>query len=432
MYRLLQKDVKWEWDKNCEAAFLKIKSLLVSSEVLVHFDPNLELKLTVDASSYGVGAILSHVIAPGNEKPVAYASRTLSRSEQKYSQIEKEALAIIFGVLKFNQYLFAKKFTLVTDHMPLVAIFGHKRQIPQFSANRLRRWAVILSNYNYEVQYVPSNKNVADALSRLPLENEGNEKKELEDIEINYSLFFSEVRDINVNFKLIQAETVKDVVIQRVIAVVNKGWPKVCSDVLIQPYFTKRFEFSISEQCLFWNHRIVIPEKLRIDILNQLHESHQGVVKMKALARAYFWWPGIDKNIEELANKCVCCANFGNNPPKVELNNWKWPGGPWERVHIDFLGPLNGKFFLIITDAYSKWLEVFITSSTSSRVTIRVLRNTFARFGLPRVLVSDNALGFVSEEFKSFLSNNGIQQITAPPYHPSSNGAAENSVKRIK
>ncbi|XP_044760876.1 uncharacterized protein K02A2.6-like [Coccinella septempunctata] len=363
LYRLLKKDVKWNWDDNCEAAYVKIKSLLISSEVLVHFDPNLELKLTVDASAYGVGAILSHVVAPGIEKPVAYASQTLTRSEQNYSQIEKEALAIIFGVFKFNQYLFAKKFTLVTDHMPLVAIFGHKRQIPQFSANR------------------------------LPLENEENEKKGLEDVEINYSLFFAEIRDINVNFKLIQAETMKDLVLQRVIDLVKNGWPKQCSDVLVKPYYTKRFEYNISDQCLFWNHRIVIPEELRIDVLNQLHESHQGVVKMKALARAYFWWSGLDKNIEELANRCVCCSSL---------------------------------------DAYSKWLEVFITSSTSSRVTIRALRNTFARYGLPRVLVLDNALGFVSEEFKSFLMKNGIHQITSPPYLPSSNGAAENSVKTVK
>lgn len=180
LYNLLKKEVQWNWDQNCEKAFENIKSLLTSAEVLVHFDSNLEMRLTVDASSYGIGAVLSHVFPSDVEKPIAYASRMLTASEQKFSQIEKEGLAIIYGVLKFNQYLYARKFRLVTDHRPLLAIFVENKPIPQFAANRLRRWAVILLNYQYELEYVPSDKNIADSLSRLPSHKTEPSKEDVE------------------------------------------------------------------------------------------------------------------------------------------------------------------------------------------------------------------------------------------------------------
>lgn len=140
-----------------------------STEILVHFNPNLKIKLTIDASPHGIGAILSHTYPSGAERPIAYASKSLTRAEKNYSQIEREGFAIIFGVIKFHHM--QKNFTLVTDNEPLMAIFGNKKSIPQFSANRLRCSAVILSNYDYEIEYFKSSDNNADALSRMLAEN---------------------------------------------------------------------------------------------------------------------------------------------------------------------------------------------------------------------------------------------------------------------
>ena len=153
---------------------------------------------------------------------------------------------------------------------------------------------------------------------------------------------------------------------------------------------------------------------------------------MKTIARSYFWWPGMAKQIESMAQNCQNCVENRNNPPKIPLQVWKWPNNPWERIHIDYMGPIFGKYFLIVLDAHSKWLEVILTNKITAHMTIDILRQLIARFGLFDLLVSDNAPAFKSIEFQKFLKLNSIKHITSAPYHPASNGAAENAVKTAK
>ncbi|KAG6456673.1 hypothetical protein O3G_MSEX009872 [Manduca sexta] len=164
LYRLLRKDVKYEWNGACSESFDTIKRMLVSSKILAHYSLDLPLVLTTDASSIGVGAVVSHLFPGSEERPVAFASRVLNAAEKSYSQIEREALAIIYGVRKFHQYLYGRKFILRTDHKALVTIFGDKTGIPVMAASRMQRWAVILAGYDYSIEYVRSDKNAADAL----------------------------------------------------------------------------------------------------------------------------------------------------------------------------------------------------------------------------------------------------------------------------
>ncbi|KAK9872173.1 hypothetical protein WA026_016226 [Henosepilachna vigintioctopunctata] len=123
LYELLKSETVWKWTDNCQESFNKIKSLLSSAPILVHYDSSLPVKLFTDASDYGVGGVISHVMSNGNERPIAFASRTLSDSEKRMSQIEKEGLAIIFCLSKFNQYLYGRKFTLLIDNKALTTIF---------------------------------------------------------------------------------------------------------------------------------------------------------------------------------------------------------------------------------------------------------------------------------------------------------------------
>ena len=155
---------------------------------------------------------------------------------------------------------------------------------------------------------------------------------------------------------------------------------------------------------------------------------------MKSLARTYIWWPSIDKAVEECAKACSSCQENRHSPAKAPLHPWAWPTVPWERVHVDFAGPVMGKMLFVVTDAdaHSKWPEVCVMDSTTSSKTITVLREMFARYGLPRQLVSDNGPQFTSSEFKQFLHCNGVKHITTAPYHPSSNGAAERLVQTVK
>ena len=153
---------------------------------------------------------------------------------------------------------------------------------------------------------------------------------------------------------------------------------------------------------------------------------------MKSLARTYVWWPGLDKDIEKSVRQCNACQEKQATPPVAPLNPWKWPSRPWARLHLDFAGPFQGKLFLIMIDAHSKWIEAVCTSSTSSTVVIEELRTVFSSFGLPETIVTDNGSGFTSGEFKEFLRGNGVRHITSAPYHPTSNGLAERAVQIVK
>ena len=164
-------------------------------------------------------------------------------------------------------------------------------------------------------------------------------------------------------------------------------------------------------------------------ILESLHENHPGMSRMKAIARSYFWWSGLDKDI---AKFCSACQAIKPTPAAAPLHPWVWPDAPWKRVHVDFAGPFLGKMFFILVDTHSKWPEVVMMSSTTSLRTIEALRSIFSRFGLPEQLVSDNGAHFTSEEFSHFMKANGVKHILSAPYHPSSNGLAERFVQTFK
>ena len=167
LHKLLCKNAAWKWSRSSESAFNRA---LLSSNALVHYNPSLPLKLAGDASTYGVGAVISHVMEDGSERAIAFASRTLSPSEQNYAQLEKEALSLVFGVKKFHAYLYGRQFTLTTDHKPLTTILGPKQGIPTLAAARLQRWALLLAAYTYQIEFRSTGHHAnANSLSRLPL-----------------------------------------------------------------------------------------------------------------------------------------------------------------------------------------------------------------------------------------------------------------------
>nr|VZI43738.1 unnamed protein product [Spirometra erinaceieuropaei] len=166
--RLLQKDAPWCWSPDCEKAFAQLKSMLSSDLLLTHYDPTLPIVVAADASNHGVRAVISHTFFDGSEKAIMHAFRTLTPAEKNYGQIEKEALALVFAVKKFHKLLYGRHFTLLTDHKPLLSIFGSKKGIPVYSASRLQRWAIILIGYDFDIRYCRTTDfGQADALSRL-------------------------------------------------------------------------------------------------------------------------------------------------------------------------------------------------------------------------------------------------------------------------
>ncbi|KAG8185029.1 hypothetical protein JTE90_017052 [Oedothorax gibbosus] len=170
LHRLLDKNSPWEWLDIHQEAFQKAKQLLQSDAVLTHYDPDQPLVLACDASPYGVGAVLSNITEEGDEKPIAYGSKTLQAAERNYAQIDREALSIIFGVKKFHQYLAGRSFLILTDHKPLLGIFKPHGQMPLMLSPRMMRWKLMLQSYDYDIKYIPGKMLCnADGLSRIPL-----------------------------------------------------------------------------------------------------------------------------------------------------------------------------------------------------------------------------------------------------------------------
>ncbi|GFX83770.1 uncharacterized protein K02A2.6 [Trichonephila clavipes] len=320
-----------------------------------------------DASPVGIGCVLSHVYPDGSERPIAFASRTLSGSEKQYSQIDKEALSIVWAVRKFYLYLKGSRFTLITDHKPLIAIFGSKRGLPVLAATRLLHYALILQSFEFDIIFRKTiDHGNADFLSRLPKTSEELEVKD--DITI---FQMSQIEALPVTSKELRQETSKDIELG--------------------------------------------------PLLRALTD-----------ARSFVYWKNIDNDIEEAAKHCVDCARYKADPPKSKVHYWEYPSMPWERIHVDFAGPIFEHTFFLIVDAHSKWLEVYPMKVTTTKKTIECLRDSFARFGLPRVLVSDNGSQFTSYEFQRFMHKNGVRHKTSAPFKPSSNGQAERYVATLK
>ncbi|XP_044180075.1 uncharacterized protein K02A2.6-like [Acropora millepora] len=362
--QLLSKDTPWYWSPECKGSFQALKDTLALSSVLAHYSPKLEVQLAVDASPVGLGAVMSHITEDGTERPIAYASRSLTKAERNYSVIEKEALAIIFGIRKLQQYLYGRKFTLLTDHQPLTLLFGPKRGIPPIAGSRLQRWAIQLSAYQYEIRW-PDQQEVSDNL---------------------------------------------------------------------KSYYRQRHELTVEDGCLLRGTRVVIPVKHQEAVLAELHLNHPGIVRMKALARLHVWWPILDSDIEQIVRNCEVCQTTHGKAPLTSDNRWIWPHRAGQRVYVDYCGPLDGKSFLVIKDAKSKWIKVLPMSSTTAEATVQALRVVFSTHGLPEEIVSDNGPRpqFIAQDFRDFLKCNHIKHLLSAPYHPASNGEAERAVRTFK
>ena len=242
LYQLLRKRTYWRWKQKQQRAFQQVKDLLHSGRVLTHFDDRLPLVLACYASPYGLGAVLSHQTAEGEEKPVGFASRTLTKAESNYSRLDKEALAIVYGVKKFHQYLHGRHFSIKTDHKPLTHIFSETRATPTMASGRIQRWALTLGGYDYSIQY-REGKNMAnaDALSRLPLKTQHSEVPRPPEL-VNLVEYLDSTP---LSCTQIRAWTDQDPIHSKVRKWVQEGWPAHQeSDQDLQPYYQRTEELS--------------------------------------------------------------------------------------------------------------------------------------------------------------------------------------------
>ena len=400
--------------KSKQEAFKTLKETLASAETLAYYDKDAKTRVIADASPVGLGAVLVQE-QNGNWRPVYYASRSLTAVERRYSQTEREALALVWACERFHVYLYGKHFELETDHKPLEVIYSSKSQ----PSARIERWVLRLQPYEFTVMYRPGPQNIADALSRLTQEI-SNESKNVAEEYIRHVAENAAPRAIPIQeIEEASAEDEEIALLRK--CVQTDDW------TVGEPAFKAvRNELTVLGKLVLRGTRLVIPKKLRKQVLDLAHEGHQGIVKTKQRLRTKVWWPGIDRQAEQRCRTCHGCQLVGKPLPPEPLKRTELPTQPWQDLAVDLLGPLpTGEYLLVAVDYFSRFFEVAVTKSVTSGKMISCLEAMFATHGLPLSIKTDNGPQFVSEEFEVYLKDNNIEHRTSTPLWPQANGEVE-------
>ena len=420
---LTLKETVWCWLDAHDQAFSKVKELVAAAPLLRYYDPAEELTLQCDASDKGLGAALLQ-----QGQPIAFASRALTQCELGYVPMEKEMLAVVFGMERFHQYTYGRRVTVHSDHKPLESIV--KKPLHK-APKRLQRMLLRLQNYDITLIYRKGTEmHLADTLSRAYLSDVPPSAftEELSTIDARESTYISKGC-----LDEIEQRTKEDPILQELDRVIRKGWPETKAEAPLQlrPYFHCRDELSSQEGIIYRGDRVVIPTSLRKAMTKKIHSSHLGTEGCLRRARISLYWPRMDAQVKDYIQSCETCLATGRKQQKETLITHEVKGRQWSKVGMD-LFELNEKTYLITVDYFSNFVEVDLLEHTKSRDVIHKAKAHFARYGIPDVVVSDNGPQFSSNEFQDFSKKWGFQHVTSSPRYPQSNGLAENAVKTVK
>ncbi|UYV62250.1 K02A2.6-like [Cordylochernes scorpioides] len=432
--KLTMKNSTWSWSKNHQAAFEQIKDLASKAPILRYFDADKSIAIQCDASKHGLGATLLQ-----ESQPIIFASRSLSKTEQNYAQIEKECLAIVFACERFHQYILGKCQVIVqTDHKPLLSIF--KKSILK-APQRLQRMLLRLQRYNLELEHVQgSQMHLADIFSRACIKDVRNENLKYDVYPID--IIYKEIATVNVMETLsvcsdtvlrIREETSSDPILCEVKKLILNGWPpnKNQTSMLTREYWNFREELTVQDGIILKNDRIVIPNKLRAEMIMKTHQGHIGINSSMRRARDNIFWPGMNAKIGQEIENCSICLSNSQNQVREPMKSHKIPNYPWERISLDIF-EIFKQNYLIIVDHYSDFFEVECLENTTSEYIIECCKRQFSRYGIPQIIVSDNGRQFTSTEFQKFSKEWQFQHSTSSPLHSQGNGKAEAAVKIAK
>ncbi|UYV67953.1 hypothetical protein LAZ67_5002609 [Cordylochernes scorpioides] len=428
LQKLLKKSVPFKWRGEHAKALQTVKDSLKKGQVLALFCPKLPTVITTDASHSGMGCVVSQLSEKGEERIVACASRTLSDAERKYSIVEKEVLACVRACEKFRRWVWGLKFTLRTDQSSLTTLLTTKGN--DRAGLRIARWSTRLMNFDYNIEYKKGRDNVLpDYLSRSSLSS-------YEDYDGEVELIASINQDM---LAISEEEFLRECSLcPEIIALkeqLMKPWSNNESSQL-NKYFRLRNNLSVQEDLILNEKgKNLVPVSLRNKLLSFAHKAHQGMVRTKQRLRESYWWPGMDKDVEDLITNCWVCKNHDKRLKsiRVPITPVERPANPWTKLGLDIVGSfidseIGFRFAITLIEYTSKWPEVFCTNKTTSKVII----NFWKIEGFPREIVTDNGTPFISEEFEDFLRSNGIKHIQTADYHPACNGEVDNFNKTLK
>ena len=436
---LTHKNSTWSWMTKHQKAFDTLKEKLQSAPALAYFDMLKSTEILVDASPVGLGAILTQKDGNGDSHVIAYGSRSLTKTEQNYSQTEREALAIVWGCEHYHLYCYGKPLTVYTDHKPLTSIFSNPLSRP---TPRIERWSLRLQPYQPTILYAPGPDNPADYSSRHPRKHTQTTSRE-EKVAEEYINFISQnATPIAIDLEEVKRETLNDHTLQRVIeSIRNNNWHhKDSQDIKLDNKVFKSFqtvkdELSVNAEgnLVLRGTRLVMPESLQNRSVDIAHEGHQGMAKTKAMIREKVWFPFIDTLIEDKINSCLACQAVTKQPIREPLQMSRLPDEPWLEISADLCGPLpSGQHLLVVIDDYSRFPEVEVVHSTSADAVIPHLDNIISRHQIPAKIRTDNGSPFNSESFSRYVQHMGIKHRKITPLWPEANGLCERFMRNIK
>ncbi|XP_033103314.1 uncharacterized protein K02A2.6-like [Anneissia japonica] len=397
---LTHNNVEWTWGETEQQAFIQLKDKLAKADVTAYFNPNLATVVVADASPTGLGAMLCQ-----EGRVVAYASRTLTNKHRiEILAIEREALGVTWAITHFHMYLFGSKFTVYTDHKPLLSLFNNKNSKP---TARIQLWLLRLQQYNFTLNFKAGTDKPSDYLSRHPVTvNTVDRTSQTADDYVNYvcrnavpkAMTHSEVSN----------ETQSDPAMQKLKLAIMEGNASCWKDSDIADFKAIKHEFSVKDNVILRDTRIVLPISLRLRAVDLAHKSHQGIVKTKQLIREKVWFPGIDSMVERKVKNCLSIVIIDRFTTKATEN---------VKASRKRISTGNHRRF-------SRFPEVEIVSSTSAKSTIPKLDAVVARQGIPDIVKSDNGPPFNGFEFSQFS-----QKCT--PLWPRANGEAERFMRTL-
>ncbi len=423
---LLKKDAKFVVDKHVRRAFKRLKEALVNAPVLAYPRHEVPYVLQVDASNYGMGGVLTQFYN-GEEHPIAYFSRKFTTSEKDYAIMERECLAMVESIKHFREYLYGRRFTVITDHKPL-------EHIDTFKAHngRVARWRMTLSDYHFDVVARPGRLNAnADALSRLPVN----------------TISFEETFANTTNPKVLRKLQLKDRLLRYFIRYLENDI--LPSDNSLSRKIVRESElFCMQDGVLYhalWPDRrrrftarlrLVVPSKLQPAILHAYHNdpmgAHQGIQRTYELIASRFYWPKLYQSVNDHVRSCVKC--IAKKTPRVKKAGLMQPilaNKPLEIVGVDILGPLpttvrRHRYILVFSDYFTKFPICFPLKDIKA-VTIanKLLFGVILEYGAPSRIVSDRGSQFMSEIFQEVCKAAESRHSPSTAFHPQTNGLVE-------
>lgn len=405
-----KRKISFSWPESCESAFQSIKIALSSATLLTFPIENTLYNITTDASNVAVGAVLQQ-FNKGTWEPIGFYSKKLTPAETKYSAFDRELLAIYQAIKHFRYFVEGRQFVVFTDHKPLTRAVSSKTE----RSPRQTRHLEFIAQFTTDIRHIQGKSNVvADLLSR----------NEFETASLDNQL------DIKTLMQYQKDDTELKMLLE--------------SDSSKSNYTLKLIKIPITNDTIYCEvntrqNRPFVPSSLRKSVYQNLHNlSHPGVRATRKLISSRYFWPKLNKDVNEWTKSCLQCQKAKViRHTKSEVGNFKTTSNRFDHIHMDIVGPLHisdgNTYILTVIDRYTRWPEAFpLKDICAHTIAITFVNNYVSRFGIPSTLTTDRGSQFESKLFLELTKILGTNRIRTTAYHPQANGLVERFHRQLK